>query len=162
LGLLNSYFGLSMTHAVFALPMATFLMTALLKRIPKELEEAAVIDGATKLQAFVRVILPLSMPALSAGAILIFVYSWNEFRYAFTLMSEPKNQTLPVGIMMYPGEYEFPWGTISAAIVMSVVPLILLILYVQKRLLEGLTRGALKGQLYTEMGSKNEVRIKNT
>ncbi|HLQ82518.1 MAG TPA: carbohydrate ABC transporter permease [Pseudogracilibacillus sp.] len=145
LGLLNSYFGLSMTHAVFALPMATFLMTALLKRIPKELEEAAVIDGATKLQAFVRVILPLSMPALSAGAILIFVYSWNEFLYAFTLMSEPKNQTLPVGIMMYPGEYEFPWGTISAAIVMSVVPLILLILFFQKRLLEGLTSGALKG-----------------
>lgn len=145
LGLLNSYFGLSMTHAVFALPMATFLMTALLRKIPKELEEAAVIDGATRFQAFIRVILPLSMPALSAGAILIFVYSWNEFLYAFTLMSEPKNQTLPVGIMMYPGEYEFPWGTISSAIVMSVVPLILLILFFQKRLLEGLTSGALKG-----------------
>src|SRR5690625_3613550 len=135
LGLLNSYFGLSMTHAVFALPMATFLMTALLRKIPKELEEAAVIDGATKFQAFVRVILPLSTPALSAGAILVFVYSWNEFLYAFTLMSEPKNQTLPVGIMMYPGEYEFTWGTISAAIVMSVVSLILLILFLMKYLL---------------------------
>lgn len=145
LNLLNNYLGLSMTHAVFGLPMVVFLMAALLRKIPKELEEAAVIDGASRFQAFTKVILPLAAPALATGAILIFVHSWNEFLYAFTLISESGKQTLPVGIMMYPGEHDFPWATISAAIVMSVIPLILLILFFQRRLLEGLTSGAIKG-----------------
>lgn len=143
--LLNSYTGLSLVHAAFGLPMIIWLLSALFKEIPKELEEAAFIDGYNRLQTFFRIMLPLAAPALATAGILVFVHSWNEFLFAFTMMSETTKRTLPVGIMMYPGEHSFPWATISAAVVMSVVPLVLLILFFQKRIVQGLTNGAVKG-----------------
>jgi multiple sugar transport system permease protein len=79
------------------------------------------------------------------ACILIFVQSWNEFLLSFTLLSEASKRTLPVGIMMFPGEYDFPWSTISAAIILSIVPLVLVILFFQKKIVQGLTNGAVKG-----------------
>ena len=145
IGLLNTYWGLGLTHAAFSLPMVVWLLSALFKEVPQELEEAALIDGYNRLQAFLRIMLPLAAPAMATASILVFVNSWNEFLFSFTLMSEASKRTLPVGIMMFPGEYEFPWSTISAAIVVSVVPLVLVILFFQKRVVQGLTNGAVKG-----------------
>jgi len=144
-GLLNTFLGLGLTHAAFSLPMVVWILSALFKEVPQELEEAALIDGYNRLQAFFRIMLPLAAPAMATASILVFVNSWNEFLFAFTLMSEASMRTLPVGIMMFPGEYEFPWSTISAAIVVSVVPLVLVILFFQKRVVQGLTNGAVKG-----------------
>ena len=144
-GLLNTFLGLGLTHAAFSLPMVVWILSALFKEVPQELEEAALIDGYNRLQAFFRILLPLAAPAMATASILVFVNSWNEFLFAFTLMSEASMRTLPVGIMMFPGEYEFPWSTISAAIVVSVVPLVLVILFFQKRVVQGLTNGAVKG-----------------
>ncbi|MFD2672243.1 carbohydrate ABC transporter permease [Marinicrinis sediminis] len=144
-GLLNSYLGLGLTHSAFSLPMVVWLLSALFKEVPNELEEAALIDGYNRFQAFIRIFLPLAAPAMATASILVFVNSWNEFLFSFTLMSEAGKRTLPVGIMMFPGEYDFPWSTISAAIVVSVVPLVLVILIFQKRVVQGLTNGAVKG-----------------
>lgn len=144
-GLLNTRFGLSMTHAAFSLPMVIWLLSALFKEVPRELEDSAMIDGYNRLQTFVRIMLPLAAPSMATASILVFVNSWNEFLFAFTLMSEASRRTLPVGIMMFPGEYEFPWSTISAAIVVSVVPLVLVILAFQRFVIQGLTNGAIKG-----------------
>ncbi|TBL72486.1 carbohydrate ABC transporter permease [Paenibacillus thalictri] len=145
IGLLNSYVGLGLTHAAFSLPMVVWLLSALFKEVPAELEDAALIDGYNRLQAFLNIMLPLAAPAMATAAILVFVNSWNEFLFSFTMMSEAAKRTLPVGIMMFPGEFEFPWATISAAIVVSVVPLVLVILLFQKQVVQGLTNGAVKG-----------------
>jgi len=145
IGLLNSFIGLGVTHAAFSLPMVVWLLSALFKEVPMELEDAALIDGYNRLQAFLKIMLPLAAPAMATASILVFVNSWNEFLFSFTLMSEAGKRTLPVGIMMFPGEFEFPWATISAAIVVSVVPLVLVILLFQKQVVQGLTNGAVKG-----------------
>ncbi|MGG4034237.1 carbohydrate ABC transporter permease [Paenibacillus cisolokensis] len=144
-GLLNTYFGLGLTHAAFSLPMVVWLLSALFKEVPQELEDAALIDGYNRFQAFLRILLPLAAPAMATASILVFVNSWNEFLFSFTLMPEAGKRTLPVGIMMFPGEYEFPWSTISAAIVVSVIPLVAVILIFQRKVVQGLTNGAVKG-----------------
>jgi multiple sugar transport system permease protein len=143
--LLNTHLGLALTQTAFFLPMVVWLLAALFREIPKELEEATWIDGYNRFQSFIRVLLPLSAPAMVTACILIFVQSWNEFLLSFTLLSEASKRTLPVGIMMFPGEYDFPWSTISAAIILSIVPLVLVILFFQKKIVQGLTNGAVKG-----------------
>jgi multiple sugar transport system permease protein len=125
--------------------MIIWLLSALLNEIPKELDEAAYVDGASRLRTFFSVILPLSGPATVTASILVFVHSWNEFLFSFTLMSKASLRTLPVGVMMFQGEHDFPWATISAAILLSVVPLVLLIFLFQKKIVSGLTNGAVKG-----------------
>ncbi|WP_445492728.1 carbohydrate ABC transporter permease [Niallia sp. 03133] len=145
LHLLNTYSGLSLTHAAFGLPMVVWLLSALFKEIPKEIEEASLIDGYNRFQSFIKIMLPLSLPAMVTAAVLVFVHSWNEFLFAFILMSDPERKTLPVAIMMFPGENDFPWATISAAIILAVIPLILLIFLFQKRLIQGMTNGSIKG-----------------
>jgi multiple sugar transport system permease protein len=143
--LLNTHLGLALTQTAFFLPMVVWLLAALFREIPKELEEATWIDGYNRFQSFMKVLLPLSAPAMVTACILIFVQSWNEFLLSFTLLSEVGKRTLPVGIMMFPGEYDFPWSTISAAIILSIVPLVLVILFFQKKIVQGLTNGAVKG-----------------
>lgn len=145
IGLLNTHLGLALTHAAFSLPMVIWLLSALFKEVPQELEDAALIDGLNRFKAFIKILLPLAAPAMATASILVFVNSWNEFLFSFTLMSEADKRTLPVGIMMFPGEYDFPWATISAAVVVAVVPLVLFILFFQKRVVQGLTNGAVKG-----------------
>lgn len=142
--LLNTYPALIIPYAFHSLPMATWLLSAYLRDIPHDLEEAAMVDGTTRLGAFWRVILPISAPGFVTAGIVVFVYNWNEFLLALTFMSNPQFRTLPVGIALYQGQFTFPWGTISAATVVAVIPLVVMILVFQRRLITGLTAGAVK------------------
>lgn len=142
--MLNSYVGLIIVYVSFTLPLAVMILMAFFRKIPRDLENAALIDGCTRIQALTRIIVPISAPGLATAAILTFISAWNEFLVAFTLITRPLLRTIPVGITLYPGEYAFPWGTISAAIVIAVVPIVLIILFLQKRIIQGLTAGAVK------------------
>lgn len=144
LGQLNQYPALILPYTFHTVPMATWLLAAYLRDIPRGLEEAAMVDGTTRLGAFWRVIVPISAPGFVTAGIVVFVYNWNEFLLALTFMSDPNMRTLPVGIALYQGQFTFPWGTISAATVVAVLPLVLIILIFQRRLITGLTAGAVK------------------
>jgi multiple sugar transport system permease protein len=144
LGLLNNYLALIIPYTFHTLPMAIWLLSAYLRDIPRDLEEAAMVDGAGRMRALLRVVLPLSSPGLVTTGVIVFVYDWNEFLFSLTFMTQQDMRTIPVGIALYQGQYSFPWGTISAATVMAVIPLVLLILFFQRRLIAGLTAGAVK------------------
>ncbi|MGH7920604.1 MAG: carbohydrate ABC transporter permease [Candidatus Dormibacteraceae bacterium] len=144
LGLLNNYLGLIIPYTFQTLPLAIWLLSAFLRDIPRELEEAAMVDGTSRLGAFWRVILPISAPGFVTAGIIVFVFDWNEFLYALTFMTQGQLYTIPVGIERYQGQFTFPWGTISAATVTAVIPLVLIILLFQRRLITGLTAGAVK------------------
>jgi trehalose/maltose transport system permease protein len=144
LNLLNTYPALIIPYTFHSLPMAIWLLSAYLRDIPRDLEEAAMVDGTTRLGAFVRVILPVSAPGFVTSGVIVFVWCWNEFLLALAFMTETNVKTLPVGIQQYQGQFTFPWGTISAATVLAVIPLVLLILIFQRRLITGLTAGAVK------------------
>jgi trehalose/maltose transport system permease protein len=145
LGLLNQLPGLVLPYVSLTLPLAIWLLASFFKELPRELEEAAEIDGCSRLGALRRVVVPLAAPALFTTAILVFIYAWNEFFFALLILSDPARQTLPVGIALFPGEYTMPWGEIAAASVVATAPLIALVLAFQKRLAHGLLAGALKG-----------------
>ncbi len=143
--LINTRAGLVMPYVSFMLPITVWVLTNFFRDIPLSLEEAALIDGCTPVQALIRVIAPLSVPGIFTMAILNFVAAWNEFLIAFTLTTSSRAQTVPIGIMLIQGEYEFPWGEMSAASVSVTVPLIVLVLVLQRRVIQGLTAGAIKG-----------------
>lgn len=149
LGLLNTYEGLYIPYVAFTLPITIFILTTFFASIPKDLEEAARVDGATPLQAFYRIVLPLAAPGVFAAAIIIFVLAWNEFLLASTFA--PRNaeiaQTVPVAIAGFTGAVPFqrPIGTITAACVVVTIPMIILALIFQKRIVAGLTAGSVKG-----------------
>lgn len=148
IGLLNTYPGLYIPYIAFTLPLTIFILTTFFATIPADLEEAARVDGATPFQAFYKVILPLAAPGVFAGAILVFVYAWNEYLLASTFC--PRDlacQTVPVGIASFTGAVQFqrPVGTITAASVVVTVPMILLVLAFQRRIVAGLTAGGVKG-----------------
>ena len=145
LGLMNTRPGLVLPYVSFMLPITVWVLTNFFREIPLSLEEAALIDGCTPVQALTRVIAPLAVPGIFTMAILNFVASWNEFLIAFTLTRSADAQTVPIGIVLIQGEYEFPWGEMSAASVSVTVPLIILVLFLQKRVIQGLTAGAIKG-----------------
>jgi multiple sugar transport system permease protein len=147
-GLLNTYAGLYIPYIAFTLPLTIFILTAFFATIPRELEDAARVDGATPFQVFSKVILPLSTPGLCAAAILVFIDAWNEFLLASTFAPRSLTaQTVPVAIASFGGSVEFqrPIGTITAACVIVTVPVILLVLLLQKRIAAGLTAGSVKG-----------------
>jgi multiple sugar transport system permease protein len=144
-GLRDSLMSLILTYTTFTLPLTLWVLTQFFRNIPDELYQASRIDGCTPFQSFYRVILPLSGPGLFATAILVFIYSWNEFLFALTFTSTTASRTIPVAIAMFPGLHEVPWGEIAAASVVVTVPLLLLVFLFQKRIIEGLTAGALKG-----------------
>lgn len=145
LGLLNTYTGLILPYVTFGLPLAIFILSAFFREIPKDLEEAAAIDGCTKLGTFFKVIFPLATPGIFTTAILVFITSWNEFMFALTIMSTDTMRTVPVGIAMFPGDYELPWGQISAATVVVTIPIVVIVLIFQRRIISGVTSGAVKG-----------------
>jgi multiple sugar transport system permease protein len=134
-----------LVYTAFALPLAVWLMTQFFRSIPDELYIAARVDGCTALGAFRKVMLPLATPGLSATALLIFIFSWNEFLYALSLTSSVAARTVPVGIALFPGLHEIPWGEIAAGSVVATLPVVLLAVLFQRRVLEGLTAGAVKG-----------------
>lgn len=140
-GLLNDYLGLILPYSAFQLPFAVWIFQAYFKELPDSLEEAGMMDGLSRLGVLFRIILPVSAPAMATAAIIVFIYAWNEFLFALTFMTEDNMRTITVGIALYQGEYTFPWGTISAAVFMSIVPLILFMVLFQKKIVEGLTAG---------------------
>lgn len=149
LGLLNTWQGLYFPYTAFTLPLTIFILTTFFATIPKDLEEAARVDGATPFQAFYRVILPLAAPGVFAAAIIIFVSAWNEFLLASTFAPRDPEvaQTVPVAIAAFTGAVEFqrPIGTITAACVVVTIPMIIVALVFQKRIVAGLTAGGVKG-----------------
>ncbi|WP_165368185.1 carbohydrate ABC transporter permease, partial [Phytoactinopolyspora endophytica] len=148
-GLLNTWEGLYLPYTAFTLPLTIFILTTFYASIPKDLEDAARVDGATPFQAFYKVVFPLAAPGVFAAAIIIFVTAWNEFLLANTFA--PRNpevaQTVPVAIAAFTGQVEFqrPIGTITAACVVVVIPMIIVALIFQRRIVAGLTSGGLKG-----------------
>ena len=146
-GLYDTYIGLILPYLTFALPLAIYILTSFFKEIPKELEEAALVDGATYFQAFRKVVLPLAAPGLVTAGLLTAFFVWNEFLLAQTLTSSPKAYTVPVSVANFTGsqKFEVPLGTISAASVVITIPLVLAVIIFQKRIVAGLTAGAVKG-----------------
>lgn len=147
LGLYNSLGSLGLSYMIFTLPFTTWVLTAFMRDLPGELEEAAIMDGATPLTIVVRVFLPLMGPALAATGLLAFIAAWNEFLFALTFTLTHDQRTVPVAIALISGasQYELPWGQVMAASVAVTVPLVLLVLVFQRRIVAGLTTGAIKG-----------------
>lgn len=145
MGLRDTYMGLVIPYITFALPLAIWNLTTFFKEIPFSLEEAAKIDGASPMQTFTRIIIPLAAPGTFTTAILVFIAAWNEFLYALTINTKDIRKTVPVAITMFQGQYTIPWGETAAATVIVTVPLIILVLLFQKRIVAGLTSGAVKG-----------------
>ena len=145
LGLLNTYAGLIGPYITWSLPVAIFILTAFFREIPRDLEEAAAIDGCSRVGALFRIIAPLAAPGLATAGIIVFVNTWNEFLVALTLTSSTEMRTITVGIALFRGEFTFPWGVISAAVLLATVPVVVLILLGQRLVVRGLTAGAVKG-----------------
>jgi multiple sugar transport system permease protein len=147
LGLYDTRIGLIIPYLTFALPLAIYILTSFFKEIPKELEEAALVDGATYFQAFRKVVLPLAAPGLVTAGLLTAFFVWNEFLLAVTLTSSPDAFTVPVSVANFTGSqrFEIPLGTISAASVVITIPLVLAVIIFQKRIVAGMTAGAVKG-----------------
>ncbi|HEV2724550.1 MAG TPA: carbohydrate ABC transporter permease [Thermoleophilaceae bacterium] len=146
-GLYNTYPGLIIPYLTFALPLCIYILTSFFKEIPKELEEAALVDGSTHFQAFRKVVLPLAAPGLVTAGLLTAFFVWNEFLLAITLTSSSDARTVPAAIAFFTGsqKFEVPLGTISAASVVITIPLVALVIIFQKRIVAGLTAGAVKG-----------------
>ncbi|MGI6126531.1 MAG: carbohydrate ABC transporter permease [Planifilum sp.] len=142
--LTNSYWGLIIPYTTFALPLAVWNLTAFYRQIPYDLEEAARVDGATVMQTFWKVIFPLAVPGTFTTAILVFIAAWNEFFFALTINTEETMKTVPVGIALFQGRYTIPWGEISAASVIVTIPLVIMVLIFQRRIISGITAGAVK------------------
>jgi multiple sugar transport system permease protein len=144
-GLLDSKIGLALVHAAFATPFATWLLKGFADSIPRELEEAGRIDGASSWQVIRRILVPLLLPGMIAAGTYVFILSWNEFLYALTFTASEATRTLPIGLHLFIGEYQIRWDLLTAGGVLSVVPVIVGFLLVQKRLVAGLAAGAVKG-----------------
>jgi multiple sugar transport system permease protein len=145
LGLRDRLAGLVFPYASFALPLTLWVLTAHFRELPGDLYRAARIDGCTPFAAFWRVLLPLAAPGLVTTALLVFVFSWNEFLFALTFISTPERRTVPVAIALFASEHAEPWAQIAAASVIVTVPLVILTLIFQRRLVSGLTAGSVKG-----------------
>jgi trehalose/maltose transport system permease protein len=148
-GLYNQLGSLVLTYFIFTLPFAVWVLTSFFRGLPRELEEAAYVDGATPMQAFRRVLLPLTLPGLVTTGLLSFIAAWNEFLFAVSFTNTPDKYTVPVSIFTFnprtSGGFEVPWGEIMAATVVVTVPLIALTVIFQRRILAGLTAGSVKG-----------------
>ncbi|RLT95974.1 carbohydrate ABC transporter permease [Ketobacter sp.] len=147
LGLYNNLLALSFSYLIFTLPFTVWVLTTFMRELPKELEEAAIVDGATPFTIVTQVFLPLMGPALVTTGLLAFIAAWNEFLFALTFTLSSEMRTVPVAIALTSGAsaHELPWGNIMAASVIVTVPLIILVLVFQRRIVSGLTAGAVKG-----------------
>jgi trehalose/maltose transport system permease protein len=147
LGLYNHLPGLVLSYMIFTLPFTVWVLTTFMRELPKELEEAAIMDGASPWVILTRVFMPLMWPALVTTGLLAFIAAWNEFLFALTFTLTNDERTVPVGIALMSGAstHEIPWGNIMAASVMVTLPLVVLVLIFQRRIVSGLTAGAVKG-----------------
>ncbi len=147
LGIYDTLLGLVPPFLAFTLPLTIYVLASFFKEIPKDLSEAALVDGATHFQAFRKVVMPLAAPGLVTAGLLSFIWAWNEFLLAITLTSSPSARPVPPALAFFTGsqKFEVPLGTITAATVVVTVPLVALVLIFQKRIVAGLTAGAVKG-----------------
>lgn len=146
-GLTNHPLALILPYTTLNLPFSIIVLSTFFRGIPLDIEEAAKVDGFSRLQILHRIVLPLAAPALATTAILVFIFAWNEFLFALSFMTNDRMKTVTAGIASLSGTtmHELPWGPISAAVVISTLPLILLVLIFQRRIIQGLTAGASKG-----------------
>jgi multiple sugar transport system permease protein len=144
LNLYDTYTALILAHASFALPFSLWMMKSYIDTIPPDLEEAAAVDGATRVQALLKVVAPLTLPGVIAVAIQAFLWSWNEYLFALILTKGPEKGPITLGIGFFFGEFVINWNSIMAVAVLSSVPLILIFIFAQRFLVEGITAGAVK------------------
>ncbi|MBI3108323.1 MAG: carbohydrate ABC transporter permease [Candidatus Rokubacteria bacterium] len=144
LGLRDTWAALVLADTSFALPLVIWLLTGFIRDIPDEIEEAAALDGASRLQILRRMVLPLTAPAMASAALLTFLFSWNEFLFAYTLSATEASRTVPVALALFPGVFEVPWGDIAAASILASLPPILIVVVLQRYLVSGVLAGALR------------------
>lgn len=146
-GLFNTVWGLIFSYTIFTLPFTVWVLTTFMRDLPIEIEEAAIVDGANPWIIITRVFMPLMWPALVTTGLLAFIAAWNEFLFALTFTSSNATRTVPVAIALLSGasQFEIPWGTIMAASVIVTVPLVVLVLIFQRKIISGLTAGGVKG-----------------
>jgi multiple sugar transport system permease protein len=144
-GLLDSRIGLALAYTTFLLPVFIWMMKGFFDAVPLELEDAARIDGCSRIGAMVRVILPLVVGGLVATTVFVAIGAWNEFLFALMMTTSTGSRTWPVGLQLMVGEFQLPWGALAAGGIISIVPVILLFALVQRALVRGLTAGAVKG-----------------
>ena len=145
LGLLDSRIGLALAYTTFLLPVFIWMMKGFFDAIPLELEDAARIDGCSRIGAMVRVVLPLVVGGLVATVVFVAIGAWNEFLFALMMTTSTGSRTWPVGLQLMVGEFQLPWGTLAAGGIISIIPVVLLFALVQRALVRGLTAGAVKG-----------------
>ncbi|WP_069769399.1 carbohydrate ABC transporter permease [Streptomyces sp. LUP30] len=147
LGIFDTWIGLIIPYMTFSLPLAIYTLSAFFREIPWDLEKAAKVDGATPAQAFRLVIAPLAAPGVFTTAILVFIFCWNDFLFAISLTSTDRARTVPAAIAFFTGssQFEQPTGSIAAAAVVITIPIIIFVLFFQRRIVAGLTSGAVKG-----------------
>jgi ABC-type glycerol-3-phosphate transport system permease component len=141
----DTYVALIIPDLVLTLPLTVWFLTSFFRDLPPDLEEAARVDGASRLRALWEVIIPLTAPGVFTSAILTFIAIWNDFLFGLTLTSDSKAQPVTVAIANFNGEHTIPWGEISAAAVIVMIPLVIMVLILQRRIVSGLTAGAVKG-----------------
>ncbi len=146
-GLFNTPFALIFSYTIFTLPFTVWVLTTFMRDLPVEIEEAAIVDGASPWVIITKVFMPLMWPALVTTGLLAFIAAWNEFLFALTFTSSNETRTVPVAIALLSGasQYEIPWGRIMAASVIVTVPLVALVLIFQRKIVQGLTAGGVKG-----------------
>jgi multiple sugar transport system permease protein len=145
LGLLNSLTSLIIVYTAFNIPFATFLMQSFFDGIPKDLEEAAMMDGCSRFQALRKVIFPLTLPGLGATLGFVFTAAWSELLFALMLISKNDTMTFPVGLLTFVSKFSVDWGQMMAAGVLALIPSCLFFIFIQRYLVQGLTSGAVKG-----------------
>jgi ABC-type glycerol-3-phosphate transport system permease component len=144
-GLLDTYWILILVYTAWQIPAVLWLMRGFFETIPRELEEAALMDGCSRLGAFYRIIWPLTRPGLAAAAVIVFVNVWNEFILAATLTTSDDKRLIPVGLYYYIGAYGIEWGKLMAAVCMALLPIIVLFIFLQRSFIKGLSSGSIKG-----------------
>jgi multiple sugar transport system permease protein len=145
IGLRDSPFALVLLYSTFSLPLGIWVMTNFFRSVPDELLRAARVDGCNVYQAFFKIMLPLAAPGLVATGLLVFISAWNEFLLSLTFSVTTASRTIPVAIALFPGLHEIPWGEIAAASIVVTTPIAVLVFVFQRRIVEGLTAGAVKG-----------------
>jgi ABC-type glycerol-3-phosphate transport system permease component len=145
LNVYNTYVALIIPYLVIALPVTVYFLTSFFRDLPPDLEEAALVDGTTRLGALWRIVLPLTAPGVFTTAILSFITVWNDFLFGLTMTADSNAQTVTVAIPLFNGEHQIAFGEVSAAAIIVTIPLVIMVLFLQRRIVSGLTAGAVKG-----------------
>jgi multiple sugar transport system permease protein len=144
LGMVNTLWSLIIADSTFTIPLSVWLMVGFLNEVPLEIEESALVDGCNRFKSFIKIVFPMIRPGLVATGSYIFIYSWNEFLYAVMFTNEA-SRTLPVALQVFIGQYLIQWDLLSAGAIITVIPVVIIFMLIQKNLVRGLTAGAVKG-----------------